>query len=156
MDLIGGLRLDYRLGGIDDGRQRIFVGRLRGEQDKYPQAASDILITHLAAQPDSHQMYRATHQTTSVPYQARDRTLFVLGCRNNVFNIQIYLCGMRCDDVGLRSPPSLAWRSSTKRALTSDNIRKHERVMSGFRDYPHHPDGFLDRLVVSSSGFHEA
>ena len=91
MDLVGGLRPDYRLGGIDDGRQRMFVGRLRGEQDKYPQAASDILITHLAAQPDSHQMYRATHQTTSVPYQARDRKSVIFGCPNNAFIFQVYL-----------------------------------------------------------------
>ena len=37
MDLIGGLRPDYRLGGIDDGRQRMFVGRLRGVQDVHRQ-----------------------------------------------------------------------------------------------------------------------
>ena len=67
MDLIGGLRLDYRLGGIDDGRQRIFVGRLRGEQDKYPQAASDILITQLAAHPDSHQPGDSSDNLCTIP-----------------------------------------------------------------------------------------
>ena len=38
---------------------------------------------------------------------------------------------------------------------STDNLRNHERVMSGFRNYPHDPDGLLDGLVLSVHDFDE-
>ncbi|CAN0374169.1 unnamed protein product [Laminaria digitata] len=55
-------------------------------------------------------------------------------------------------DHHLVSPSEIPHREILR---ATDNLRKHERVMSFFYNYPHDPDGFLDGLVLTVHGFDE-